>query len=83
MSEVQQVISALDNLAKINKQNALQRRDEVIAEQTMLRNRWRGKQCLSLLFNINKGFLILLMWSRYFGRNKKSKRKTQCVTEHC
>lgn len=38
---VEQTLFALDNLAQTKKAQALSLRDEIIAEQTMLRNRWK------------------------------------------
>ena len=38
---IQQIEDAFDALNLEYKTNQLQKRDEVLAEQTMLRNRWR------------------------------------------
>ena len=43
MGVIEQTITALDNLAEMNKRQALQKRDEILAEQTMLRERWKSK----------------------------------------
>ena len=42
MDEIAHTLQGLDNLAQTKKQNALNERDKIIEEQTMLRNRWRG-----------------------------------------
>ena len=42
MDEIVHTLQGLENLAQTKKQNALNERDKIIEEQTMLRNRWRG-----------------------------------------
>ena len=42
MDEIAHTLQMLENLAQTKKQNALNERDKIIEEQTMLRNRWRG-----------------------------------------
>lgn len=49
MDEIEQTLFALDNLARTKKTRALGRRDEILAEQIALRNRWklRGDDIIS------------------------------------
>lgn len=42
MNEIEQTLFALNNLMQTKKQIALNQRDQILAEQTAMRYRWRG-----------------------------------------